>query len=54
MVGVWPNELPEKIVVEWEYILPTNLTASMGYPRSHIIARNRVWSMEPKAFFKSM
>jgi hypothetical protein len=54
MGGIWPNELPEKIMVEWEYILPTKLTASVGYPRSHIIAKSWAWSMEPKAFLKSM
>jgi hypothetical protein len=27
---------------------------SLGYPRSFIMAKSLAWSMEPKAFLKSM
>jgi hypothetical protein len=42
------------IVVELVYMLPTNSIASKGYLRSSMIVKSRVWSMEPKAFLKSM
>jgi hypothetical protein len=28
--------------------------ASVGYPRSFIIVKSLAWSMDPKAFLKSM
>lgn len=33
---------------------PINVMASCGNPKSNIIARSLAWSMDPKAFVKSM
>ena len=33
---------------------PINATASIGYPRSFIIAKSLAWSREPNVFLKSM
>ena len=51
---VLPKCSPINVVVDCEYILPIRFMASSGYPRSFIIARSLAWSMEPKAFLKSM
>ena len=35
-------------------MFPMRCMASDGYPRSFIIARSLAWSIEPKAFLKSV
>jgi hypothetical protein len=52
--AILPKYPLENIVVEKEYMLPPNCTASNGYPRSYIIASSLVWSRDPKAFLKSI
>lgn len=52
--SVVPNWLPLKDVVEFLYMFPTISTTSRGYSRSSMMARSCIWSMEPKAFLKSM
>jgi hypothetical protein len=42
------------VVWDCEYMDPTKVMASLGYPKSDIIARSLAWSMEPKALVKSM
>jgi hypothetical protein len=51
---VLSKNYPTYIVVEFVYILPTSFVASIGYPRSSIMASSLAWSMEPNAFLKSM
>jgi len=52
--GVVPKWFPWKVVVEFVYIFPISSTASLGYPRSSIMASSLAWSIDPKAFLKSM
>jgi hypothetical protein len=51
---VFPKYGPIKVVYDNEYMEPTNFVASFGNPKSIIIARNRAWSIDPKALLKSM
>ena len=51
---VLPKCSPIYMVVDCEYMFPIRFMASCGYPRSSIMARSLAWSMEPKAFLKSM
>ena len=52
--SVLPKYSPQYIVEACEYMLPTRLMTSVGYTRSFIVAKSLAWSMEPKAFLKSM
>ena len=52
--NVLPKCSPVNMVEDCEYIFPMRLIESLGYPKSVIMARSRAWSMEPKAFLKSM
>jgi hypothetical protein len=45
---------PVNVVYDFEYMQPICAMASFGKPRSNMIARSRAWSMDPKAFVKSM
>lgn len=51
---VLPKYSLVRIVEELEYIVPTMLMASKGYQRSVINVSNWAWSIESKAFFKSI
>ena len=51
---VLPKCSPMNVVVDCEYMFPIRFMASFGYPRSFIMARSLAWSIEPKAFLKSM
>ena len=51
---VLPKYSPRYIVDDCEYMFPMRLMASVGYPRSFIITKSLAWSVEPKAFLKSM
>jgi hypothetical protein len=51
---VVPTYWPLMVVWDSEYIFPINLIASVGYPRSSMIARSLAWSMDPKALMKSI
>ena len=51
---VVPKWSPVRIVEESLYMFPTISTASVGKPRSSIMASNLAWSMDPKAFLKSI
>jgi hypothetical protein len=51
---IFPKCSPVNIVEDCEYIFLMRFMESTGYPRSFIMAKNLVWSMEPKAFLKSM
>jgi hypothetical protein len=51
---VWPKYGPVMIVCDCEYMDPINLMASLGNPKSTIIARSLAWSMEPKTLVKSI
>ena len=52
--SVLPKYSPQYIVEACEYMLPIRLTASVGYPRSFVMAKSLAWSMEPNAFLKSI
>lgn len=52
--GVVPKWFPVMAVVEFLYMLPTISVASKGKPRSFIMTNSLAWSMDPKAFLKSM
>lgn len=52
--GFVPMWLPVKDVVEFFYMFPSISTASKGKPRSSMRASSLAWSMEPKAFRKSI
>jgi hypothetical protein len=45
---------PMYMVVELYYMLLISLQESIGYPRPSMRASSQVWSMDPKAFLKSM
>ena len=51
---VLPKWSPVNIVVDCEYIFPMRATASVGYPRSFIMARSLAWSRESNGFLKSI
>ena len=51
---VLPKCSPVNIVEDCEYMFPMRFMESVGYPRSFIMAKSLAWSMEPKAFLKSM
>ena len=51
---VLPKCSPVNMVEDCEYIFSMRLMESVGYLRSFIMARSLAWSMEPKAFLKSM
>ena len=51
---VLPKCSSVNMVEDCEYMFPTRFMESMGYPRSCIMPKNIAWSMEPKAFLKSM
>ena len=51
---VWLKSSPMNMVLECEYMLPTNLTTYSGYPKSSIITSRRAWSIDPNAYLKSM
>ena len=42
------------MVEDCEYMFPMRFMESVGYPKSFIIAKSLAWSIEPKAFLKSM
>jgi hypothetical protein len=42
------------MVENCECMFPMRFIASVGYPISFITAKSLAWSMEPKAFLKSM
>ena len=54
MGGLVPKWLTWKEVVEFVYMFPICSTASRRYSESSISVRSLVWSMDPKAFLKSM
>ena len=45
---------PRYIVEDCEYMFPRRFMASVAYPKSFIMAKSLAWSIEPKAFFKSI
>ena len=51
---VFPKCSPISMVLECEYILLVKVTAFTRYPRSFIMANNLAWSIDPKAFLKSI
>ena len=54
MGRILPKYFPRYIVEDCKYIFPMRFIASIEYPRSFIMARSLAWSIEPKAFLKSI
>ena len=51
---VFPKCSPVNMVEDCEYIFFMRSMESLGYPKSFIMAQIVAWSMETKAFLKSM
>ena len=51
---VLPKYYPRYIVEDCKHIFPMRLVSSVGYVTYFIMAKSFVWSIEPKAFLKSM
>jgi hypothetical protein len=51
---VFPKCSPINMVEDCGYMFPMRFMESLGYPKSFIMAKSLAWSMESKAFLKSM
>ena len=51
---VLPKCSPINMVEDCEYMFHMRFMKSVRYPRSFIMVKSLAWSMEPKAFLKSM
>ena len=54
LVRFFPKYSPVNMVEDCEYMFPMRFMESVGYPKSFIMAKSLAWSIEPKAFLKSM
>ena len=45
---------PIYMVEDCAYMFPMRCMESVGYPRSFIMTKSLAWSMEPKAFLRSI
>ena len=51
---ILPKCSPVNTMEDCEYMFPMRFMESAGYPRSFIMTKNLAWSIEPKAFLKSI